>query len=320
MLDGKLSHEFAAQVEKQPLIAVLGPTASGKSTLALRLAGTFGGEIVSADSRLLYHGMDIGTAKPTPAERSRVVHHLIDVTTPDAPYDLARWKADAISAIANIRGRDHLPFLVGGTAQWTTALLDGWEPPTVAPAHDFRAAMEERARNEGIESLLVELAARDPESAARTGPNLRRIIRALEVIRATGEPFSAQRGRAAKPYRDLRLGLSLPRDVLYARIDARVDAMLTAGLVDEVRALLDAGYDPSLPAMSGIGYRQVAEYLHGETTLTIMCERIKQATHRYARHQMTWLRRDETIVWLDTQNEHQSLHEATEAIRRFLLY
>lgn len=320
ILDGTVSREFAARVEKQPLVAVLGPTASGKSTLALRLAETFDGEIVSADSRLLYHGMDIGTAKPTPTERARVVHHLIGVTTPDAPYDLARWKADAISAIAEIHGRGHLPFLVGGTAQWTTALLDGWEPPTVPPDPDFRAVMEERARNEGVESLLIELATRDPAAAARTGPNLRRIIRALEVIRATGAPFSAQRGRSATSYRDLRLGLSLPRDVLYTRIDARADAMLAAGLVDEVRALLDAGYAPSLPALSGIGYRQVAEYLQGGTTLKTMCERIKQATHRYARHQMTWLRRDETIVWLDAQNEHQLPHEATEAIRRFLLY
>ena len=309
-----------APIEKQPLIAMLGPTASGKSTLALRLAETFHGEIVSADSRLLYRGMDIGTAKPTPAERSRIVHHLIDVTTPDAPYDLARWKTDALRVIADIHRHDLLPFLVGGTAQWTTALLEGWEPPTVAPDLQFRAAMEERASNEGIESLLAELTALDPEAAARTGPNLRRIIRALEVIRATGAPFSAQRGRTAKPYRDLRLGLSLPRDILRTRIDSRVDSMLAAGLVDEVRALLDAGYDPSLPALSGIGYRQVVEYLHGGTTLTMMCERIKQATRRYARHQMTWLRRDESIVWLDAQNEEQLLHEATEAIRRFLRY
>lgn len=307
-----------APTEKIPLIAVLGPTASGKSWLALRLAEAFDGEIVSADSRLLYRGMDIGTAKPTPAERSRIAHHLIDVTTPDVPYDLARWKAEAMRVIADIDRRDRLPFLVGGTAQWTTALLDGWEPPTVAPDAQFRAAMEEQARNEGIEPLLDQLAARDPEAAARTGPNLRRIIRALEVIRATGEPFSAQRGRTTTPYRDLRLGLSLPRDVLHARIDARVDAMLAAGLVDEVRALLDTGYDPSLPALSAIGYRQVVEYQRGETTLIVMCERIKQATHRYARHQMTWLHRDERIVWLDAQSERQLLDEATEAIRRFL--
>jgi tRNA dimethylallyltransferase len=320
-MESSASHEHANRDEKEPLIALLGPTASGKSTLALTLAGLFSGEIVSADSRLVYRGMDIGTAKPTPAERARIPHHCIDVAAPDVPYDLARWKAEAARIIADIRGRGHLPFLVGGTAQWTTALLDGWEPPSVAPDQRFRAAMEERARTEGIEPLQAELAAQDAEAAARTGPNLRRIIRALEVIRATGQPFSAQRGQStAKPYRDLRIGLSLPRDVLYARIDARVEAMLAAGLVDEERALLDAGYDPSLPALSGIGYRQVAEYLRGEMTLTSMCERIKQATHRYARHQMTWLRRDTAIVWLDAQDEERLHAEAAEMIRRFLLY
>lgn len=316
-----MSRKFAHEGEKQPLIALLGPTASGKSALALDLAAAFSGEIVSADSRLVYRGMDIGTAKPTPAERAQVPHHLVDVTTPDVPYDLARWKAEATRIIDAIREREHLPLLVGGTAQWTTALLDGWEPPTVPPDQAFRAAMEERAHNEGIAPLLAELAAQDPEAAARTGPNLRRIIRALEVIRATGQPFSTQRGQsAAPPYRDLRIGLSLPRDILYARIDTRVEAMLAAGLVGEVRGLLDAGFDPTLPALSGIGYRQVVEYLHGGTTLKSMCERIKQATHRYARHQMTWLRRDATIAWLDARDEHQLRHEATEVIRRFLFY
>lgn len=315
-----MSCENAHLHENRPLIALLGPTASGKSALALALAETFPGEIVSADSRLLYRGMDIGTAKPTGAERTRVPHHLIDVTTPDNAYDLARWKTEATRAIAEMHTRGRLPFLVGGTAQWTTALLDGWEPPSVEPDARFRALMEERVRTEGVEPLLAELTARDPEAAARTGPNPRRIIRALEVIRATGHPFSAQRGRSARPYRDLRIGLSLPRDALYARIDARVERMLAAGLVDEVRALLGAGYAPSLPAMSGIGYRQVVEYLHGETTFNVMRARIMQATHRYARHQTTWLRRDERIVWLDAQDEDLLRAEATDLIRRFLLY
>jgi len=319
-MEGKLSHEYADHIAKQPLIALLGPTASGKSALALALADTYAGEIVSADSRLLYRGMDIGTAKPTADERAALRHHLIDVAAPDEPYDLARWKAEATRAIADIDRRGHLPLLVGGTAQWTTALLNGWEPPAVASDLPFRTAMEARVREAGIEPLLAELRACDPEAAARTGPNLRRIIRALEVIRATGQPFSAQRGRSERPYRDLRIGLSLPRDVLYARIDARVDAMIAAGLVDEVRAMLDAGYDPSLPAMSGIGYRQVVEYIQGETTLKTLYEQIKQASHRYARHQMTWLRRDETIVWLDAQDKQRLIAEATEVIRRFLLH
>jgi len=314
-----MSHEFAHEVEKLPLMAVLGPTASGKSGLADKLADVFCGEIVSADSRLVYRGMDIGTAKPTRDERAHIPHHLIDVVTPDEPYDLARWQGEATAAIADIHARGRVPFLVGGTAQWTTALLDGWEPPVVPPDAAFRAEMEERARMEGISTLLRELAALDPEAAARTGPNARRIIRALEVIRATGQPFSAQRGRGEQPYRDLRLGLGLPREVLYQRIDARVDAMLAAGLVEEVRSLLAAGYGPELPAMSGIGYRQVVEYLAGVTTLNNMCERIKQATHRYARHQMTWLRRDASIVWLDAQDARMLVETASDAVARFLV-
>lgn len=314
-----MSCQFAQQTVKPPLVALLGPTASGKSSLALALAGHFRGEIVSADSRLVYRGMDIGTAKPTAAERAGILHHLIDVTTPDMPYDLARWKGEAAAIIADIHRRGRVPFLVGGTAQWTTALLDGWEPPVVPPDPVFRAGMEERAQVEGIGALMDELTTLDSEAAARTGPNLRRIIRALEVIRATGQPFSAQRGRTEPPYHDVRIGLALPRHILYARIDARVDAMIAAGLVDEVRALLDAGYTLALPAMSGIGYRQVGEYLMGATTFNLMCERIKQATHRYARHQMTWLRRDVSIHWLDAEQAPLLRRAATEAVAHFLL-
>jgi len=301
------------------VIAVLGPTASGKSALALTLAERFGGEIVSADSRLVYRGMAIGTAKPTPDERARVPHHLIDVTTPDAPYDLARWKTEAIQTIAAIHARGVTPFLVGGTAQYTTALLDGWEPPAVPPDPAFRIQMEARAASEGPQFLLAELAAVDPIAAERTGPNVRRIIRALEVIRATGEPFSAQRRTAAKPYRDLRLGLSLPRATLYTRIDQRVDWMVEHGLVAEVAALLAAGYAPTLSAMSGIGYAQVVEYLAGGVTFNMMGERIKQATHRYARHQLTWLRRDPSIVWLDAQHTETLNDAAARAVGKFLL-
>lgn len=308
----------ALSPEKLPLIAVLGPTASGKSALSLALAERFAGEIVSTDSRLIYRGMDIGTAKPTPAERAIVPHHLIDIVPPDAPYDLARWKGDAAAAIAAIHRRGRLPLLVGGTAQWSTALLNGWEPPAVPPDPAFRAAMEARLAAEGVTPLWEELRAADPAAAETTGPNPRRIIRALEVIRATGRPFSAQRARGPAPYRDLRLGLAVPREELYRRIDARVEAMLAAGLVDEVRGLLAAGYDPALPAMSGIGYAQVVEYLRGMATFNEMCERIKQATHRYARHQMTWLRRDPSIVWLDATDADDAIEEAAERISTFL--
>jgi len=300
------------------VVALLGPTAAGKTALSLRLAERFGGEIVSADSRLLYRGMDIGTAKPTRAEQAQAPHHLIDVTTPDLPWDLVRWLTAARTTIAAITARGALPLIVGGTAQYTTALLDGWEPPTVPPDPLYRTSLEARAEVEGIAILQAELAALDPEAATRTGPNLRRIIRALEVIRATGEPFSAQRGRSAKPYDDLRLALTLPRDTLYARIDARVESQLASGLVDEVRILLAAGYTPPLPAMSGIGYAQVVEYLRGEKTLQEMPADIRYATHRYARHQITWLRRNPSAIAIDATDADHAFAEASALVATFM--
>lgn len=306
------------RADARKIIAVLGPTATGKTALALGLAERCGGEIVSADSRLLYRGMDIGTAKPTAAEHARVPHHLIDIAAPDDTWDVARWAAAARATIAAIAARGRVPFVVGGTAQYTVALLDGWEPPAVPPDPAFRAALEARADAEGVSALLAELAAADAEAATRTGPNLRRIIRALEVIRATGQPFSAQRGRGPKPYDDLRLALTLPRESLYARIDARVKAMIAAGLVDEVRGLLAAGYAPPLPAMSGIGYAQIAAYLAGERTLDEAKADIRHATHRYARHQLTWLRRDPSAIVIDATDPALALAEATARVQAFL--
>ena len=300
------------------VVAVLGPTAVGKTALALGLAVRFGGEVVSADSRLLYRGMDIGTAKPTMVERAHAPHHLIDVTTPDDPWDLARWVAAAQGTIADIAARGRLPLVVGGTAQYTAALLNGWEPPAVPPDWAFRAALEARAEREGVSVLLAELAAVDGEAAERTGPNLRRIIRALEVIHVTGEPFSVQRGRGPKPYDDFRLALTLPRDTLYARIDARVEAMIAAGLVDEVRGLLAVGYDRTFPAMSGIGYAQIAAYLAGERTLEEAKADIRHATHRYARHQLTWLRHDPSAIPIDAADPARAFAEASERVEAFL--
>lgn len=304
--------------EPAAIIAILGPTASGKSALALEVAERFGGEIVSADSRLVYRGMDIGTAKPTAAERARVPHHLINVVAPDESYDLARWKPEAAAAIAEIRARGTWPIIVGGTALWTTALLDGWEPPAVPPDAAFRALLEARAVEGGVAPLLAELAMLDPAAAEKTGPNLRRIIRALEVIRATGQPFSAQQGRTPRPYRDLRLALMLPREELYRRIDARVGAMLDGGLVDEVRGLLAAGYAPDLPALTGIGYRQVAEYLRGKQTFHMMKQAIIHATHRYARHQLTWLRRDMRVIPIDAADAARAREGVFRRVESFI--
>ncbi len=286
---------------KRPLIALVGPTAVGKTALSLDLAKRFRGEIVSADSRLLYKGLDIGTAKPTVEERARVSHHLIDVTTPDRPLSLAEYLDLARRAIQQIHHRGHVPFLVGGTGQYIWALIEGWQAPPVPPDEDLRARLMEEAREHGPRVLYERLRTLDPEAAAIIDPNnVRRIIRALEVIRHTGQPFSRQRRKEPPPYRTLIIGLTRPRQDLYRRIDERIEAMIRAGLVDEVRALLEAGYDPDVPALTGIGYRQIVDYLRGRISLEEAKQAMRKATRRYVRHQYNWFRLDDPrIHWFD---------------------
>ena len=279
---------------------IAGPTATGKTALAMALAERLHGEIVSADSRQIYQGMDIGTAKPTPEQRARVPHHLLDIVPPDAPYSLAEYQADAQAAIAGIHTRGHLPLLVGGTGLYIRAVVDQLAIPTVPPDWELRRALEAQASVEGAAALHARLAALDPASAARIAPaNLRRVIRALEVCRATGQPFSVQQGARPSPYRALLLGLTCERSMLYERADRRVDAMLAAGLVEEVRGLVAHGYDWRLPAMTSLGYGEIGAYLRGEVTLAAAIERLKYNTHRYIRRQSTWFRPDALIRWLD---------------------
>ncbi len=285
----------------RPLIALVGPTAVGKTDLSLRLAERFNGEIVSADSRLIYKGLDIGTAKPTPEERARVLHHLIDVTTPDRPLSLAEYMRMAYAAIDDILSRGKVPFLVGGTGQYVWAVLEGWRVPEVPPDEALRARLEEEAREKGAHTLYRRLVELDPQAAEFIEPhNVRRIIRALEVIHHTGKPFSAQRGKSPPPYDVLIIGLTRPREELYRRIDRRIEKMLAAGLVEEVRRLLGAGYDPNLPALTGIGYRQIVEYLQGKCSLEEAVRAIRKTTRRYVRHQYNWFRlEDSRIEWFD---------------------
>jgi len=279
----------------------VGPTAVGKTDLSIRLAERFRGEIVSADSRLIYVGLDIGTAKPTRAERARVPHHLIDVTSPDRPLSLAEYMRMAYAAIDDILARGKVPFLVGGTGQYVWAVLEGWRVPEVPPDEALRARLEQEAREKGPDALFRRLAELDPEAAALIDPrNVRRVIRALEVIHHTGRPFTAQRRKSPPPYDVLIIGLTRPREALYRRIDARVERMMARGLVDEVRALLAAGYDPTLPALTGIGYRQIVAYLQGRCTLDEAVHAIRKATRRYVRHQYNWFRLDDPrIHWVD---------------------
>ncbi len=284
-----------------PLIAVVGPTAAGKTALSVELAEALQGEIVSADSRQIYRGMDIGTAKATPFERARVPHHLIDVVEPDQVLTAAEFQRSAYAAIAAIHGRSRLPFLVGGTGQYVQAVLEGWRMPAVAPQPALRARLEAQAAAQGAASLHARLAGLDPVAAAAIDyRNVRRVVRALEVCLVTGARISDLQRKAPPPYRVYCLGVSRPRPELYARIDARIDAMIEDGLVDEVARLAAAGYSWDLPAMSGLGYRQIGGYLRGELTLAQAVALIKKQTRRFVHQQATWFRADDpAIYWLD---------------------
>jgi tRNA dimethylallyltransferase len=285
------------------LVVVAGPTAVGKTAAAIELARRFQGEIVSADSRQIYRGMDIGTAKPTREERAAAPHHLIDILDPDDDFSLAGYVALARAAIDDIHARGRLPILAGGTPLYVNAIVEGWWMPQVPPDPALRTALEAEAARDGLAPLEDRLAAVDPVAASRTAGNLRRIIRALEVYQHTGLPMSAQEGKEPPPYHILELILTLDRPALHARIDARVERMIAAGLVAEVRALLDRGYGPDLPAMSSIGYAEISAYLRGQATLPEAIAQLKANTHRYVRHQETWLRRNRTAERFDVARE-----------------
>ena len=287
-------------------LAVVGPTASGKSALALTLAERFGGEIVSCDSMQIYRGMDIGTAKPTPEERRRVPHHMIDICDPDEPYSAADYGDAAAKVASEILSRGKLPIFCGGTGLYLTAALTGrhGEAPPSDPA--LRAELTERGKTEeGRAELYRELAAVDPATAAATHQNnLRRVVRALEIYRLTGKPKSVfdEKTRATPPRFDcLTLGLDFPeRGALYRRIDRRVDEMMAAGLYDEAKTLWERGYlAPGTTAGQAIGYRQFLPCFPGDATPEEAAEEIKTATRRYAKRQLTWFRAQAGIVWLD---------------------
>jgi tRNA dimethylallyltransferase len=286
------------------LVAIVGPTAVGKSALALRLAQAFDGEIVSADSRQVYRYMDIGTAKPSPEERALVPHHLIDIVDPDQDFTLALYQDTASSAIGDIQRRGRLALLVGGSGLYVKSILDGLSIPRVAPDAELRHSLEQKATREGHTSLYNELKKVDPVAATEIDPrNVRRVIRALEVYRATGTPFSNHR-KSMPSFDYLMIGLTTDRDNLYGKIDSRVDSMMERGLAGEVEGLLERGYSLDLPAMSGLGYKQIGQYINGELGLEEAVQRLKYDTHRFARHQYAWFRPgDESIHWFDVKDE-----------------
>ena len=275
------------------MIAIVGPTASGKSALAMRVAERLGGEIVSADSRQVYRGMDVGTAKPTAEERARVPHHLIDVVDPGERYDVLRYQRDGRAALTEIRARGRVALVVGGTGLYVRALLDGLDLASLPhdPAVRARLEADDPAR------LHERLRAIDPDAAARVDPrNRRRLVRYLEVATIAGGPVPRVR-EASIPA--LRIGLRPPREVLVVAIERRVREMVDAGVVDEARTLVSRGIDPRLPSMSAHGYTHWASHLRGEIDLETAIRLVARDVRAYSRRQMTWFRRDAAIRWYD---------------------
>jgi tRNA dimethylallyltransferase len=290
------------------MIAIVGPTAVGKSELALRLARSFALEIISADSRQVYRYMDIGTSKPSLAERALIPHHIIDIVDPDEDFSLAAYHRLAFDALKAIEQKAKLPLLVGGTGLYVWSLVEGWKIPQVPPDRQMRRWLETRAQQEDDQSLYRELHNIDPVAAAKIDPrNIRRVVRALEIYYATGQPPSQLQRKEEPSSPVLVIGLTQERSQLYKRIDERADEMIKRGLIEEVEQLLKKGYSPSLPSMSGIGYKQIVQFVRGEMTLPEAVDKMKNETHRLARHQYAWFRlNDGRIRWFgvtDTKGE-----------------
>ena len=284
---------------KLPLILIVGPTAVGKTELAIQLAQRLNGEIVSADSRLFYRGMDIGTAKPTREEQSRAPHHLIDIVNPDETLSLAVFQQKAKGVIADIHRRGKLPFLVGGTGQYIRAVTEGWTPPEVLPDSRLRDELENMKEQRGANWLHDKLNRLDPVAALKIdGRNVRRTIRALEVILTSGKKFSEQRGQSESPYHLISIGLTRPRAELYERVDQRIEAMFANGFLDEVKRLLDKGYSPSLPSMSAIGYRECIRVINGQLMEEQAKVEMRRVTRIFVRRQANWFKEsDPNIMW-----------------------
>ena len=284
---------------RPPLVLIVGPTAVGKTELAIQLAERLNGEIVSADSRLFYRGMDVGTAKPTREEQARVPHHLIDIASPDEILSLAVFQEKARDAIADIHTRNKIPFLVGGTGQYIRAVSEGWSPPEVKPDERLRGELEKKKEERGVHWLYEKLKELDPAAAEKIDArNYRRTIRALEVILSTGRRFSEQRGQSESPYQLITIGLTRPRTELYDRVDQRIEMMFAHGFLDEVKRLVEKGYSPSLPTMSAIGYRECIRVINGELSEEQAKAEIRRATRVFVRRQSNWFKEsDPNIRW-----------------------
>ena len=284
-----------------PVIFVVGPTGVGKTRLAVDLALRFNGEVINSDSRQVYRNMDIGTAKPSPGERAQVRHHLLDILEPDKDFDLATFLSFANAAVREIQVIGKIPVVAGGTGQYVWALAEGWQVPKVPPDPEFRRMKQQEAERNGPKFVFRQLQEADPDRAAQVDPqNLRRVIRALEVHRSKKISTSGAAERVPPSERGLVIGLTMERQALYRIIDDRVERMLIAGLVEEVRMLHDSGYRLGQGPLASPGYREVGQYLTGEISLDEAVRRTKFQTHRLVRRQYTWFKLgDERICWLD---------------------
>ncbi len=299
------------------LIVICGPTGTGKSEVAIELAGLIGGEVVSADSMMVYRGMDVGTAKPTAEQRAAVPHHLIDLVEPTDDYHVARYQREARAAVDEVLARGRQPLLVGGTGYYIQAVVDEIEYPPVAPRRDdLRAELSAFAQRSGTGALHARLAALDAAAAARIHPNnVQRVVRALEIVLQTGRPIAPNRVPGATDSRyTLRIfGLTHARERLFARLDERVDAMLAAGFVSELRALRARGVTAAHQSQQALGYRQLHPVLDGQSTLDEAVAAWKRGTRQFARRQWTWFRGDARVTWLD-RDEFASRRAVAEEI------
>ncbi|OQY48505.1 MAG: tRNA (adenosine(37)-N6)-dimethylallyltransferase MiaA [Anaerolineaceae bacterium 4572_78] len=284
-----------------PLISIVGPTGIGKTKLAIHIAQKFQGQIISADSRQIYKMMDIGTAKPTVDELAAAHHHVIDILFPNHTLTLAEFQERAYQIINNIHAQEKLPLLVGGTGQWVKSVIEGWGIPHVPPDNTLRDKLYHEADTFGAKKLHDKLFQVDPQAANKIDyRNIRRVVRALEVYYKTGIPISVHQKKTPPPYHIVQIGLTMPREQLYERIDKRIDAMMAQGLLAEVQNLVEQGYGLDLPSMSGLGYKQLGLYLTGELTLDESVALIKRETRRFIRQQYNWFRlTDENIDWFD---------------------
>ncbi len=290
--------------EKPPLIIVLGPTASGKTSLSVKLAQKFNGEILSSDSRQIYRYMDIGTDKISQKEMQGIKHYMLDVCDPDRTYTMADFQREATHSIKEILNKGKIPFLVGGTGLYINAIADNYQLDNAPPDPALRTELEQELEEKGAEALHEMLKELDPLSASKIHPNNHHyLIRALEINLKTKQPKSNRRGEP--PYETFKIGIDWDREELYEKINSRVDEQIDRGILNEIKTLLAKGYSRNLPAMTGLGYKEFFPYLDGEATLEECLEQLKQNTRNYAKRQMTWFRRDDEIYWITPKEAAQ---------------